>query len=102
MTMRAALLMSCALLVTATPALAGIHDILIGLDEKVAYDANGSVNAAPGNDAVLIVDVSNPAKPKIRARSANQPPNHPRREARPGGEFGGDEPGRHQLEDRSR
>jgi DNA-binding beta-propeller fold protein YncE len=67
MTMRAALLMSCALLVTATPALAGIHDILIGLDEKVAYDANGSVNAAPGNDAVLIVDVSNPAKPKIRA-----------------------------------
>ena len=66
MTMRAALLVSCGLL-TATPALASIHDILIGLDEKVAYDANGSVNAAPGNDAVLIVDVSNPAKPKIRA-----------------------------------
>jgi DNA-binding beta-propeller fold protein YncE len=66
MNMRATLLMSCGL-VAATPALASVHDILIGLDEKVAYDANGQVNAAPGNDAVLIMDVSNPAKPHIRA-----------------------------------
>jgi DNA-binding beta-propeller fold protein YncE len=66
MNMRAALLMSCGLL-TATPALASIHDILIGLDSKVTYGANGQVNGAPGNDAVLIVDVSNPAKPRIRA-----------------------------------
>jgi DNA-binding beta-propeller fold protein YncE len=66
MKMRAALLMSCGLM-AATPALASIHDILIGLDEKVTYDANGQVNNAPGKDAVLIMDVSNPAKPRIRA-----------------------------------
>ena len=66
MNMRAALMVSCSLL-TATPALASVHDILIGLDQKVAYDANGQQNAAPGNDSVLIMDVSNPARPKIRA-----------------------------------
>jgi len=66
MNMRKALLTACGLL-TATPALASIHDILIGLDEKITYDANGQVNGAPGKDAVLIMDVSNPAKPKIRA-----------------------------------
>jgi DNA-binding beta-propeller fold protein YncE len=66
MTMRAALLISCGLS-AATPAMANVHDMLIGLDEKTAYDANGPVNAPPGKDAVLVVDVSNPAKPKIRA-----------------------------------
>jgi DNA-binding beta-propeller fold protein YncE len=67
MTIRAMLLLlSCGLL-SATPAIANIHDILIGLDQKVAYDATGSVNAPPGKDAVLVVDVANPAKPKIRA-----------------------------------
>jgi DNA-binding beta-propeller fold protein YncE len=64
--MRAALLMSCGLL-AASPALASIHDILIGLDEKITYDANGQVNGPPGKDAVLVMDVSNPAKPRIRA-----------------------------------
>jgi DNA-binding beta-propeller fold protein YncE len=66
MNIRAALLVSCGLSM-ATPALAGIHDILIGLDAKVTYNANGQVNGAPGNDAVVIMDVSNPAKPRIRA-----------------------------------
>jgi DNA-binding beta-propeller fold protein YncE len=66
MNKRAALLMSCGILAT-TPAFAGTHDILIGLDEKVTYDANGQVNGASGKDAVLIMDVSNPAKPHIRA-----------------------------------
>jgi DNA-binding beta-propeller fold protein YncE len=61
-----ALAMSCGLLV-ATPALASIHDILIGLDEKVVYDANGQANGPPGKDSVLVMDVSDPAKPKIRA-----------------------------------
>ncbi|MDR3529613.1 MAG: YncE family protein [Rhodopila sp.] len=65
MNMRAALLMSCGLLV-ATPALASVNDILIGLDEKITYDANGQVNGPPGKDAVLVMDVSNPAKPRIR------------------------------------
>jgi DNA-binding beta-propeller fold protein YncE len=66
MNMRAALMMSCGLLV-ATPAFASIHDILIGLDQKVAYGPDGQANAPPGNDAVVVVDVSNPAKPHIRA-----------------------------------
>jgi DNA-binding beta-propeller fold protein YncE len=64
--MRAALMMSCGLLV-ATPAFASIHDILIGLDQKVAYGPDGQANAPPGNDSVVVVDVSNPAKPHIRA-----------------------------------
>ena len=66
MNTRAALLMSCGVF-AATPALASIHDILIGLDEKITYDANGQVNGAPGKDAVLVMDISNPAKPRIRA-----------------------------------
>jgi DNA-binding beta-propeller fold protein YncE len=66
MNMRAALMMSCGLLV-ATPAFASIHDILIGLDQKVAYGPDGQANAPPGNDAVVVMDVSNPAKPHIRA-----------------------------------
>jgi DNA-binding beta-propeller fold protein YncE len=55
-----------ATLLCAAPALASTSDILIGLDEKVTYDANGSVNAPPGKDAVLIVSITNPAKPHIR------------------------------------
>ena len=66
MNLRAALPVFCGLL-AATPALASIHDILIGLDEKITYDASGPVNGAPDKDAVLIMDISNPAKPKIRA-----------------------------------
>jgi DNA-binding beta-propeller fold protein YncE len=61
-----ALLASCGLLI-ATQAGASIHDILIGLDEKITYDANGQVNGPPGKDAALVMDVSNPAKPRIRA-----------------------------------
>jgi DNA-binding beta-propeller fold protein YncE len=54
-------------LVVAVPARAGTRDILIGLDEKITFDANGQVNGPPGKDAVLVMDVSNPAKPRIRA-----------------------------------
>jgi DNA-binding beta-propeller fold protein YncE len=46
---------------------AGTNDILIGLDSKIVLGAEGLVNGAPGNDAVLVMDISNPAKPKIRA-----------------------------------
>jgi DNA-binding beta-propeller fold protein YncE len=48
-------------------ALATTNDILVGLDEKVGYGPDGQVIGPPGSDAVLVVDVSNPAKPKIRA-----------------------------------
>ncbi len=66
MTMRTALLVCCGW-AAATPALAGVHDILIGLDAKVAIGPNGQIAGPPGNDAVLVMDVSNPAKPRIRA-----------------------------------
>src|SRR5712691_4003869 len=46
---------------------AGTNDILIGLDSKIILGPEGLVNGAPGDDAVLVMDISNPAKPKIRA-----------------------------------
>lgn len=49
-------------------AAAGPNDILIGLDQKVVYGPEGSANGAPGKDEILIMDVSTPAKPVIRAR----------------------------------
>src|SRR5580692_7962486 len=65
MTMRTALGLA-AILLSATPGFAGTSDILIGLDQKVTYDANGSANGPPGKDAVLVVNIANPAKPHIR------------------------------------
>src|ERR1700722_8175587 len=47
---------------------AGPNDILIGLDQKVTYGPDGPVNGAPGKDEVLVMDVTAPAKPVIRAR----------------------------------
>ena len=70
MTLRAAALAVClapAGLLLSAPAWAGSNDILIGLDEKISYGPDGQVNGPPGNDTVLVVDISNPAKPKIRA-----------------------------------
>src|ERR1700722_5646903 len=58
---------ACLALLAGHGANAGTNDILIGLDQKITYDANGQVNGAPGKDAVLVMDVSNPAKPRIRA-----------------------------------
>ena len=46
---------------------AGSNDVLIGLDSKIVLGPEGLVNGAAGNDAVLVMDISNPAKPKIRA-----------------------------------
>jgi DNA-binding beta-propeller fold protein YncE len=66
MNVSAALALACGLL-SATPVLAGTQDILIGLDEKITFDASGQVNGPPGRDAVLIMDISSPAKPRIRA-----------------------------------
>jgi len=71
MTKRGVLLAAC----LATTALAGLlssasaatTDILIGLDNKITWGPNGSVPVAPGPDAVLVMDISNPVKPRIRA-----------------------------------
>ncbi len=42
-------------------------DVLIGLDSKIAFGAEGQQNVQPGADAVLVMDISNPAHPRIRA-----------------------------------
>jgi DNA-binding beta-propeller fold protein YncE len=57
-----------ALLLAAGLAKAGPNDILIGLDAKVTYGPEGSVNGPSGKDEVLVMDISTPAKPVIRAR----------------------------------
>lgn len=67
MTFRQTLLACAAGLVLAGPAKAGTNDILIGLDSKIAYDANGQQNVQPGTDKVLVMDVSKPGQPRIRA-----------------------------------
>ena len=42
--------------------------MIVGLDEKALWDADGNVILAPdGKDAVLIVDLANPESPKIAA-----------------------------------
>jgi DNA-binding beta-propeller fold protein YncE len=46
---------------------AGTNDILVGIDNKITYGPQGQINGAPGNDAVLVVDISDPVKPRIRA-----------------------------------
>ena len=63
---RSALCAMC-LTVGAGMAQAGTNDILIGIDNKITYGPQGQINGAPGNDAVLVMDISDPAKPKIRA-----------------------------------
>lgn len=46
---------------------ASATDILIGIDSKVSYTAAGQTFVQPGADAVLVMDVANPARPRIRA-----------------------------------
>jgi len=60
-------LVTCLVLLAGQSANAATSDILIGLDEKVSFGPDGQANGPPGKDAVLVMDVSNPAKPKIRA-----------------------------------
>jgi DNA-binding beta-propeller fold protein YncE len=70
MTQRHAVLAMClasAWLLAGQPARAATTDILIGLDTKITYGPDGQANGPGGKDAVLVMDVSNPAKPKIRA-----------------------------------
>jgi DNA-binding beta-propeller fold protein YncE len=58
--------LTSACLLLAGPLSASTNDILIGLDEKIVYGADGQVNLPPGKDAVLVMDVSNPGHPRIR------------------------------------
>jgi DNA-binding beta-propeller fold protein YncE len=66
MMLHATALAAC-LTLLAGSSLAGTNDFLIGLDQKIVYGPDGQANGPPGKDAVLVVDISNPAKPKIRA-----------------------------------
>ena len=61
------LLLAAPLLMLAVPAHAATTDILVGLDSKVEYGEQGQHNVAPGTDAVLVMDVKDPAHPRIRA-----------------------------------
>src|SRR6202008_1807785 len=71
MIVRSALCAMClACFVGGGVAQAGTNDILIGIDNKITYGPEGQINGAPGNDAVLVVDISDPAKPRIRASLA--------------------------------
>lgn len=46
---------------------AGENDLLVGLDSKMVYGRNGQMVGPADGDAVLVLDISNPAAPKIRA-----------------------------------
>lgn len=60
-------LVLAATLVAAAPAWAGPNDLLVGLDSKIDYTDRGQTNVQPGTDKLLVLDISNPGLPKIRA-----------------------------------
>ncbi len=46
---------------------ASMTDVLIGIDSKVVYGPEGQKFVQPGTDAVLVMDIADPAHPRIRA-----------------------------------
>ncbi len=49
-------------------ALANPHDIIIGIDEKAVWGADGvPASGAPGHDALAVMDITDPLHPTIRA-----------------------------------
>jgi hypothetical protein len=69
MRMRTVLLAACISatgMLTTHPAWAGTNDILVGLDDKITYGDAGQVTGPGGKDAVPMMDVTEPAHPKIR------------------------------------
>lgn len=56
-----------AALALASPAGAGQDSILVGLDQKAFFEANGQVFDVRGDDAVLVLDASDPANPRVAA-----------------------------------
>jgi DNA-binding beta-propeller fold protein YncE len=67
MIVRSALYAMCLAGLVGGAAQAGTNDLLIGIDNKITYGPQGQINGAPGTDAVLVVDISDPVKPRIRA-----------------------------------
>jgi DNA-binding beta-propeller fold protein YncE len=46
---------------------AGTHDILVGIDQKTFFEADGIRFGPGGSDALVVMDVTNPQSPRIRA-----------------------------------
>lgn len=60
------LAVACVTALFAGVAHASTHDVLIGLDQKITYGPDGQSNGPPGKDAVVVMDIADPAHPKIR------------------------------------
>ncbi len=44
------------------------HDLIVGIDEKAVWGPDGiPVNGEPGKDGLLVMDITNPAHPTVRA-----------------------------------
>ena len=66
--MRTAKTLALALSLVLAPLAAHAQLMIIGIDEKVAWDKTGKqLRRPPGKDSVAIVDISNPEAPKIVA-----------------------------------
>ncbi len=66
--MRTAKTLALALSLVLVPLVAHAQLMIIGIDDKVAFDKTGKqVRRPPGKDSVAIVDISNPEAPKIVA-----------------------------------
>ena len=63
--MRAFATAALPLAMLASHAQADQSHLLVGLDGKLFFEATGPRNGAPGADAVAIVDISDPAQPKL-------------------------------------
>ncbi len=80
------------------------QQVIVGIDNKVFWDADGKpVMSPPGKDAVVVLDISDRLNPRLVAslplmNSVFGPPvnlaHHARREPGPGGQFDGLGPGR--------
>jgi DNA-binding beta-propeller fold protein YncE len=60
-------LLAALLCAAAAPAVAGTHDILVGLDETSSFGSGGQSYHAPGPDALLVLNASDPAHPTFGA-----------------------------------
>ena len=65
--MRTAKTLALALALVLAPLAAHAQLMIIGIDDKVAFDKGKVIRRSPGKDSVAIVDISNPEAPKIVA-----------------------------------
>jgi DNA-binding beta-propeller fold protein YncE len=61
------LALALALAFVFAPLAASAEVMIIGIDDKIAFDKGKQVRRPPGKDSVAIVDISNPEAPKIVA-----------------------------------